>query len=135
MIKKYIAKEQIVDGYERWVGLTHHNLESVLWVHYLDEEYLEQNQTVLSDQYIEGEIYIDLVVNCEESCGKGFEQPIDNSSHIVANIKITEILDEFSALCKIDGMSDLIKVEFERKLKLEIGQQLKVKGSLEIELK
>lgn len=134
MIKKYVGKELIADGYERWICLTSNVLNSAIWAHYLAEEYLERNHSLLPDEYIEGEVYIDLVVNYEESYNTGFEQPINNSSHIVAYINVIDVLDEFSALCKIEGFPDLLKVEFERKVEPKVGQTLKVIGSLELEL-
>lgn len=134
MIKKYIGKELIADGYERWIRLTSNELNTSVWAHYIAEDYLEPNHSLISDQYIEGEIYIDLVVNDEEVYGTGFEQPISNSSHIVAYAKVFDVSDEFSALCEVEGFLDLLKIEFERKFELKAEQKLKVIGSLELEL-
>lgn len=134
MIKEYIGKELIADGYERWISLTNNELNTTIWVHYIDEDYLELNHSLILDQYIKGEIYIDLVANYEEVYGVGFEQPIKNSSHIVAYANVIEVLDEFGALCEIDGFPDLIKIEFESKFELKARQNLKVIGSLELEL-
>jgi hypothetical protein len=136
MKRDYIIRELIVDGYERWICLEHDELKKIIWAHYIDQDYIESNVSIILEKYkvVEGELSVDFVLNYEKTDDIGFEQPIANSSHIVAHAKVMGILDDFSVVCQIDGFLDLMKVEFEKKVELKIGQNIKIKGSLEIEI-
>lgn len=140
MINRYLVKEIISEGYERWSNLEDVSNQENIWVHFLQyDEYIDngcKSKIIEIGDCIEGKLAIDLVskYNINIEAGRGFEQPINQSSHIVANGMVNSLLDDFSILCNIDSLSNEMLVEFENKVEIKIGDNIKVIGSLEIEI-
>ncbi|MDR3594147.1 hypothetical protein [Clostridium sp.] len=62
-----------------------------------------------------------------------FEQPIKDSSHAIVIAKVKDILDEYTFICSVNGLSENISVELESKISsLKIGYMIKFSGELSI---
>jgi hypothetical protein len=70
-----------------------------------------------------------------DDCESIFEQPIQDSSHttFIANVKA--ILDEYTLICSVKGLSENILVELENKISsLKIGNKIKFNGELSLNI-
>lgn len=66
-------------------------------------------------------------------CESAFEQPIKDSSHAIVIAKVQDILDEYTFICSVNGLSENISVELESKISsLKIGDMIKFSGELSI---
>lgn len=136
MIKKYICKKIVADGYERWAHLEHDELKKTILVHYIDQDYIEfdQQELLKKPDIIEGELSIQLVIGYEETDNIGFEQPSARFSQISACAEVVEILDDYSVMGRIVGFPENMKIEFEEKTQVHVEQNIEISGSLEIDV-
>lgn len=84
---------------------------------------------------IEGELFIEQVINvqkCDENLF--FEQNIKESSHILAVVEVTEVVDEYTVRAKTLIDEDEMNIEFESRVSVDVGDVLKLQGSLELEI-
>lgn len=138
---KFLISKIKGDGYDRIAYLEEQNSTVKLWVHFIQfNEYVEASKDIIQNtigSIIEGELKIDLVMkyelnNIQIECG--FNQPIIESSHIIACGIVTHIEDECTIRCNIKGLSTDIVVEFENDIEIHVGDRIQLKGSLELEM-
>lgn len=127
------------DGYERCIGVKCYELDmKILWLYLMDNEYLEAGEKL---KFIskDGEIDFDVsivFVNKYETLDD-FEslemrQPIDKSSHVKVKALVVRIIDEWSAVCNIGVLKNVV-VEFETKIfGVNVGQKLYFDGELQM---
>ena len=133
------VKKICCDGYERWIKVENYNVNNEYWLHFIEfDEYIENNEIskkLKVGDIIKGTIKIDLVTNYEiVSTDSRFIQPIDNSSHVIAIGKIIKIIDNNTLILNVNELSENICVEFEIDININIGENIKISGSLEFEM-
>jgi len=133
-VKKFLVEEIISDGYERHVHLQDMSGKLNVWASFIEcEEYLEegvQSSIIVPGNCVSGEISIVLVTNYDKNMegGTGFQQPIKKSPHINAYAVVVSLADENTILCKIDGLSNEMKVEYEKSFDFKVGDNIKIRA-------
>ncbi|NOW04327.1 hypothetical protein [Clostridium beijerinckii] len=126
--------------YERWAKIIEcsSNVESL--VHFLEyDEYLENGDTTSKRKkgdIIKGTIKIDLVTKYRavHDSKNEFVQSIDNSSNIIAIVKVKAIIDSDALICSINKLGEDIIVEFENNININVGENIMICGSLELDI-
>ncbi|KWX73230.1 hypothetical protein [Paenibacillus jilunlii] len=133
----------IIDGYERLIYKSVTNRQKELWCHLIQhEEYLEEgdhSKFLHEGQTITLKFGIDLVndysvIPRQLKLSEELLQPISESSYIIAVATVLEKEDDYTLICDIEGLGRNILVEFEEKVRVEIGGGLRLKGNLKAEL-
>jgi len=135
--------EILNDGFERLLFLDVSAMNKQLWCHLVQhEEYLEaaeQSKYLSVGKSITFEVGIDLVTDYSvldkvSTVTDTFVQPIMESSHVLAVATVREIEDDYTLICDIEEIGSHILVEFEKKVDVEKGTVLSLKGNLKAEL-
>ncbi|MBD5137062.1 MAG: hypothetical protein HDT39_14075 [Lachnospiraceae bacterium] len=125
------------DGYERIVVLEETGTGEKIIAHFLEyDEYLENNMTSVKKKagdIIKCDISIDLVTfNKLTDMELMHRQPIENSSHIKAVVKVSQIIDDYSIYALSSIINDKILIEFENAVDYKVNDKILIEGSLEL---
>ncbi|MDE6252368.1 MAG: hypothetical protein K2M78_06970 [Lachnospiraceae bacterium] len=125
------------DGYERIIVLEGTDTDEKLIAHFLEyDEYLENNMASVkkkSGDIIKCDISIDLVTfNKLTDMEIMHKQPIENSSHIKAVVKVSQIIDDYSIYALSSIINDKILIEFESAVDYKVDDKILIEGSLEL---
>ncbi len=141
MDKKFVINDIKGDGYDRIAYLQEQKSDLKLCAHFIQfDEYVDSLQDMtknIKGDTIRGELKISLVIKYEKNNDNkkfGFTQPIDGSSHIIANGVVIQIEDECTIRCSINGLSTDIGIEFENDIVINIGDRIQLEGTLELEI-
>ncbi|WP_334077941.1 hypothetical protein [Paenibacillus sanfengchensis] len=136
------VKEICSEGYERWIKVLSLSSNIIYWLHFIEHDEFLENKEITKKlnigDTIKGKIKIDLVTEYKiikniSNCDYGFVQSIDGSSSVIATGVVKEIEDSYTVICSINKLGNNIVVEFERKINVEFGQIIEIRGSLELE--
>lgn len=127
------------DGYERCIGVKCYELDmKILWLYFMDNEYLEPGEKlkiISKDGEIDFDVSIVFVNKYEildDFARLEMRQPIDKSSHVKVKALVIRIIDEWSVVCNIGVLKNVV-VEFETKIfGVNVGQKLYFDGELQI---
>ena len=127
------------DGYERWVQAKDCTSTNNYWFHFIQyDEYLENNEIsekLKIGDIIKGTLKIDLVTKYEiVTTNSQFIQSIDRSSNITAIGQVKKIVDTNILILSVNNLNKNILVEFERDAIVNVGEIIKINGSLEFEV-
>lgn len=136
-----LVKNLNCDGYERYINIWCDGKEiGSIWVYFVDENYVESSidkSSINVGDRLDFKLHIDLVCcykKVRDNCKPYLKQPIDESSHVEAVAIVSQIIDDYTALCNI-GMLDEIIIEFESNVShLQKGDVIKFNGNLKIEV-
>ncbi len=127
------------DGYERCINIECYDSKvGAIWCYFLDKEYLEPGQEMeFMPKGAEVDIDVSVVfVNkyevVDDSATMEMRQPIEQSSYVQVKSLLVQIIDEWTMVCNI-GVLENVVVEFETKvLGVNVGQKLSFEGELQM---
>lgn len=127
------------DGYERCINIECYDPRvGTIWCYFLDKEYLEPGQemkSMLNGVEVDFDVSVVFVNKYEvldDSAPLKMRQSIEQSSHVQVIALVVRIIDEWTMVCNIDVLKNVV-VEFETKLSgVNVGQKLSFEGELQM---